>query len=118
LTNNKEINFEAKAIRRSGDKINDAVNLWSGAAADVHLATMPPNALGICGEPARAGYERARNDALAEMNQACTALIEVREGIYRVAEVYAGAEDATKRGAAGVGTQPPPRMAEILNPPL
>ncbi|XVQ12806.1 hypothetical protein ACQP1W_09690 [Spirillospora sp. CA-255316] len=116
MGNADESKFDVSAIRRSGDKINDAVNLWAGAAADVYNAILDVNALGICGEEARVTYGRVRNDAHAKMNEATTGLIAVRDSIDRVADVYAGTEDETKRKVSGVGTART-LPGDIVNPP-
>ncbi|GAA2419998.1 hypothetical protein GCM10010191_33960 [Actinomadura vinacea] len=116
MGNKDESKFDVSAIQRSGDKINDAVNLWAGAAADIYNAILEVNALGICGEGARDAYVRMRNVAHEKMNEATTGLIAVRDSVYKVADVYAGTEDETERRVSDVG---PARTlpGDIVNPP-
>jgi hypothetical protein len=112
----RETKFDVSAIRRSGDRINDAVNLWAGAAADIDNAVLDINALGICGERARLDYSGIRDGAFLKMTKATNALIEARESVYRVANVYAGIEDETRRRVSDVAPTRTIR-SDIVNPP-
>ncbi|MEV5709165.1 hypothetical protein [Actinoallomurus sp. NPDC052274] len=88
----KTVKFQVSSLRGCGDRINDAVNMWSEAVSQLDNAWFPMNALGVAGESARAGYEANRREAMARLNDATNGLISFREAIYQVADKYAGTE--------------------------
>jgi hypothetical protein len=113
-----DLRFHAATIRKGGDHINVLVNLWIDGANAVYNAVLPVNALGICGEPAKAEYERIRVEAYGRMNDANNAAISIREAIYRTAENYAGAEEAASGSVNRIKPPMPTHRSDIDNPPM
>lgn len=91
-----QTSFKISTIRGSGDKIDDAVNMWVDANGQVNDAWLPFYALGIAGEEARIGYEEIRHNAIGRLNEAVNRLITVRETVYSIADNYGSAESRTK----------------------
>jgi hypothetical protein len=88
------LKYRASLIRKSGDIVNDAVNLWSAAPLALDSAYLPVNCFGKIGEELglRAEYEKSRALAILDLNDGATTLIENREAVYTTADRYEGAE--------------------------
>jgi hypothetical protein len=84
-------------IRKSGDIVNDAVNLWSESPLALDSAWLPVNCFGKIGEQLglRDQYERSRALTILDLNDGTTTLIQNREAVYTAAARYEGIEDKT-----------------------
>ena len=79
------LTFRASMIRKSGDIVNDAVNLWSEAPLALDSAWLPVNCFGKIGEQLglRDQYERSRALTILDLNDGTTTLIQNREAVIR-----------------------------------
>ncbi|WP_147340940.1 hypothetical protein [Actinomadura logoneensis] len=92
-------------IIQSGDAINEAVNLWSAAYAEISKAELGSGALSKAGEGARRAYETSvRGATMKSLEAAQNSLIQTREAMYQIAGVYNEAElEAMARAAKARG---------------
>ncbi|GAA4630568.1 hypothetical protein GCM10023196_056430 [Actinoallomurus vinaceus] len=99
------LKFRASQIRKSGDHINDAVNLWSDAPAILDGALLPENCFGTIGEELglRQEYEKSRAQTILKLIDGTNALIQNREGLYTTAARYEHAEVKTTHEAKQAG---------------
>ncbi|WP_433179466.1 hypothetical protein [Actinoallomurus sp. CA-150999] len=106
------LKFRASQIRKSGDKINDAVNLWSEAPSILDTAPLPENCFGKIGEELglRQEYEKSRAQTILKLNDGTNALIQNREGLYTTANRYEHAEVKTTHEAKQAGLSHRPEL--------
>jgi hypothetical protein len=112
-TMSETVKHKVSSLRECGDRINDAVNMWSEAPTILDGAWLPFDALGIAGEEARygaGGYEASRKEAMGRLNEATNGLIGFREAVYQVADKYAGVEqeniDTAQKAGEGLTHRP------------
>lgn len=100
----KDVKFRASQIRKSGDLVNDAVNLWSNAPLVLDGATLPVNCFGKIGEELglRDEYEKSRARTILELNDGTDILIQNREAVYTAADRYEGAERRAVEAVNGI----------------
>jgi hypothetical protein len=107
----------ASSIRKSGDLVNDAVNLWSKAPRILDMAFLPENAFGMIGKEAALveDYEESRAKTIITLNDGTLTLINNREAVYLTADRYEGAE--TDAGDRTKKIPPPARKPDLYDRP-
>ena len=106
------LKFRASQIRKSGDIVNDAVNLWSEAPSILDTASLPAKCFGEIGEELglRQEYEKCRAQTILKLNDGTNALIQNREALYTTAGRYEHAEVKSTHEAKQAGLSHRPEL--------